>query len=91
MDQTFINHSLDLCLVHLLEVNAMIPDGERGARWRPDDPIWFGLADKFACSLAVRCLGEILAFAVGLLGTDVKRVETLDVEIPARGQIVLCN
>ena len=66
VETAFLQLLADVIGIHLLEVDAVIPNAECRARRRAHDPIRIGLADESTCQLPVRSQTEIPRCAVGL-------------------------
>ena len=52
--------------IHLLEVDSVIPDGERCTRRGSDHPIRVGLIDESAGELPIGALAKVPGSAIGL-------------------------
>ena len=74
VELTFLYPPPHFCFVHLLEVDAMIPDGE-GSAWRgANNPVGVLFVDHLACQLAIRPFAKVPWKAVGLQGSDIEGI-----------------
>ena len=78
-----LNDSARFADGHLAIGHLAIPNGERSAWRRSDDPLWIVIADNLVRLLAVLALVEIPRAAGGVICTEIKGSESLAVKRPA--------
>ena len=79
----------DCFWIHFLVIDPMVPNGESCARGGTNDPVRVLLVNELSAELPIRALEKVPWRAVRLHGSDVKGVETFDIEIPARLKVVV--
>ena len=81
MDSPFCNHLSYSIWVHLPVVHPIVPDRPWGTRWGTDDPVWILGVDEGSGLLPILSLCEVPRVAVGLEGSQVKGVQSFDIEV----------
>ena len=74
----------DFLWIHLLVVHGAIPECKSRTRRRTHNPVWVVLLDEQPRLLPILAVAEVLRRSVRLQGSQVERIESSEVEVPAR-------
>ena len=81
MHATFLKHFSNLRRVHLLVVDAYIPDRPGRTRRSTNDPVWLQSPLESPSVMAVRLLKEVLGSSIWTACSQVHGMEPFDVEV----------
>ena len=74
----------DFLWIHLLVVHGAIPECKSRTRRRTHNPVWVVLLDEQPRLLPILAVAEVPGRSVRLQGSQVERIESSEVEVPAR-------
>ena len=69
------------CRIHLREIESL-QSAECSARWTPNYPSWLLFLDKSQRLHSVRLFAKVPGDTIGFGGSQVKRCQTINIEIP---------